>query len=309
MQLTVAICTWNRCDLLRQTLARMTELVVPGGVDWELLVVNNNSSDATDEVIASFAGRLPVRRLFEARPGKSNALNLAAREARGTYILWTDDDVLVDSQWIAEYHRAFLHWPDASIFGGAIDPWFAGTPPRWLQQALPRVGNVYATRDLGGEPLPLSDECLPYGANMAVRRADQLRYLYDPSLGPRPESVFGGEETKVLRAMLADGATGWYVPRARVRHYIAEHRQTTRYLRRYFLGYGEACARPAGERSELTVLGRPLWLWKQVVTEETRYRVRRLTSEPDVWIEDLISSSLSWGQFRAFASGGVRQAG
>ena len=57
-RLTVAICTWNRCHLLQQTLEEMTKMTVPTGVDWELVVVNNNCSDATDEVIASFARRL-----------------------------------------------------------------------------------------------------------------------------------------------------------------------------------------------------------------------------------------------------------
>src|SRR5512134_131488 len=105
MDLTVAICTWNRGELLRKTLEQMTELVVPPGVTWELLVVNNNSTDHTDAVAAGFRRRLPLRYLVEPTPGKSNACNLAVREARGDYILWTDDDVLVSPQWLAAYCR------------------------------------------------------------------------------------------------------------------------------------------------------------------------------------------------------------
>src|SRR6266536_6078206 len=92
MLITVAICTWNRCELLQTALEQLTRLLVPVDIEWELLVVNNNSTDATSSAIAPFASRLPVRELFEPKPGKSHALNLAIGEAAGDYILWTDDD-------------------------------------------------------------------------------------------------------------------------------------------------------------------------------------------------------------------------
>ena len=300
MRITVAVCTWNRCHLLQQTLEAMTKLLIPPGVEWEVLVVNNNSTDATDAVIAGFAGRLPMRRLFEPRPGKSNALNLAVGEARGEYILWTDDDVLVHPHWAAEYCRAFHRWPDAAIFGGTIEPWFAGRKqPSWLVQVFPRVAGVYAARDLGDQPLPFSRDVTPFGANMAVRAAEQARYRYDADLGPRHDRYSTGEETAMVQRMLDAGITGWWVPNARVRHYIPEHRQSTRYVRKFFVGHGEFLARQSSPRTGPTLLGRPLWLWKQAVTSEARYRLRRVASKPDVWIEDLIDASLSWGQFRA----------
>src|SRR5213593_3681732 len=118
MDLTVAICTWNRWRLLHQALEQMTKLVIPHDVEWELLVVNNNCTDATDRVIEEFASRLPLRRLFEPKPGLSNARNAAVREARGEYILWTDDDTQVDEHWVATYVRAFQQWPNAAFFGG-----------------------------------------------------------------------------------------------------------------------------------------------------------------------------------------------
>jgi glycosyltransferase involved in cell wall biosynthesis len=98
MVITVAICTWNRAALLDQTLAEMRNLRVPKGVDWELLVVNNNCIDDTDEVIAKHADKLPLRGLVEPKPGHSNARNRAMREARGEDVVWTDDDVRVSSE-------------------------------------------------------------------------------------------------------------------------------------------------------------------------------------------------------------------
>jgi glycosyltransferase involved in cell wall biosynthesis len=299
MEVTVAICTWNRHELLRQTLEQMTRVVVPPGITWEVLVVNNNCTDSTDAVLASFSERLPLRRLFEPFPGKSHALNHAVREAAGDYIVWSDDDVLFDEQWLAAYCRAFERWPDAAVFGGSILPWFAGTPPEWLRRTVTRLGGVYAVREPDAEPAPitLTPLSLPFGANMAVRTTDQRRFTFDTSLGPRPGNPFGGEETALVRAMLASGATGWWVPDARVRHYIAEHRQTTRYVRNYFLGYGRSLARDEPVPSGRTIFGRPVWLWRQLVEAEARYRLGRLARKPEVWIEDLITAGMSRGQF------------
>ena len=74
MRVSVAICTWNRAKLLDQTLSRMHQLLIPRGVTWELIVVNNNCTDETDEVLAEHARRLPLRRMYEQTPGKSHAL-------------------------------------------------------------------------------------------------------------------------------------------------------------------------------------------------------------------------------------------
>ena len=93
MHITIAICTWNRCKLLGQTLEQMTRLEIPPHVQWELLIVNNNSTDATSAMVASFSRRLPIRERFEPRPGLSHARNRALTESQGDYILWTDDDV------------------------------------------------------------------------------------------------------------------------------------------------------------------------------------------------------------------------
>jgi glycosyltransferase involved in cell wall biosynthesis len=301
MRITVAVCTWNRCHLLKQTLEQMTKLSIPAGVEWELLVVNNNSTDETDEVIESFAGRLPVRRLFEPKPGKSNALNLAVREAGGDYIIWTDNDVLVDTEWVAEYCRAFEQRPEAAVFGGTIEPWFEGTPPAWLRQILPRVINVYGTPDYGDEPVPFTKDIYPWGANMAVRAKEQAQFLYDTNLGPRPNSGLRGEEASMVQTMLAAGVVGWWIPQARVRHYVPKDIQTLEHLRGYYGGYGEYSAQQLPERAGQELFGKPRWLWRQAVEAELKYRLRRLLGRsPEVWIEDLITSSHGWGYLRAY---------
>ncbi|MGA7867880.1 MAG: glycosyltransferase, partial [Stellaceae bacterium] len=97
MFITIAICTFNRAEALSQTLESLMVMSVPNDISWEVLIVNNNSTDHTDDVISEYVGRLPVRRELEPQAGKSNALNRAIDVAKGDYIVWIDDDVLVDA--------------------------------------------------------------------------------------------------------------------------------------------------------------------------------------------------------------------
>lgn len=305
MRITVAICTWNRAPMLRQTLEQMTRLVVPVGVEWELLVVNNNCTDDTDAVLASFAGRLPVRRLFEPEAGQSNARNHAVREAAGDYILWTDDDVLVDERWIAEYCAAFERWPDAAFFGGPIEPWFTEPPSAWVERVLPLVPGAFAIRDIGRDTMPLGINTEPFGANMVMRTSVQRRYLYDPELGlswARRHSELRGDETAVIHAMMADGERGCWIPGARVRHYVPKERQSTRYLRRFFAGYGEYCGRHAPDEGAAMLFGRPRWYWRRAIEAELRYRVHRILAAPEVWVDDLRLAGQYWGELRGYAA-------
>src|SRR5947209_7995559 len=131
MKFTVAICTWNRASLLARTLEQLTRVEHPAGA-WEVLVVNNDSTDDTERVLDSFADGLPLRRAFEPRAGLSHARNTAVGVATGDYIVWTDDDVLVSAGWLDAYRRAVERWPEAAVFGGPVRPRFEGTPPPWM---------------------------------------------------------------------------------------------------------------------------------------------------------------------------------
>lgn len=296
MLLTIAVCTWNRSALLRQALTHMTSLVVPAGIDLEILVINNNCTDDTDAVIAEFGGPLPLRRLFEAKPGQSNARNNAVEHSRGDYILWTDDDVLVDPNWVAGYVEAIRTWPNGVVFGGPILPAFAVEPPIWLTEAWAKVANVYATRDLGAEPLRFDGEArTPFGANFVVRTPEQRTVRYDPELGLRPGGSLRGEETDVVSRLLALGH-GWWVPGASVRHYIPAERMTTRYIRSFCWGQGEYMAKTESPGNWPMWLGRPRWLWRQAISAEAAYRLHRVVAPATIWVHDLCAASTSWGR-------------
>ena len=285
--------------MLARTLERLLELRVPSDVEWQVLVVNNNSTDATPDVLQAFSKRLPLRSIFEPQPGLANARNRAIRETSADYLIWTDDDVLADPDWVAAYARAFRKWPDAAFFGGPIDPWFDGTPPPWLAEHWRRVENVFAVRQLGECPFPFDDTRVPYGANCAFRTDVQRGYPYDPDLGRRPGSNIGGEETQVMRQMLAAGCTGWWVPDAKVQHFIPRHRQSVRYVRQVVAGVGQVRWR---EWTPPQLIDAPRLLLRKALAAEARYRWSRLMDPPDVWLARLTEAAKAWGHLKAASS-------
>jgi hypothetical protein len=302
--ITVAICTWNRAHLLRQTLEQMTHLAaLPVGVSWELIVVDNACTDRTVDVLESFMGRLPLRRVFEPKPGQSNARNAAIAEARGGHIVWTDDDVLVDSEWLLAYARAFARYPEVAFFGGPVAAWFDAPPAAWLTAVLPRVGSAFAVREFDAHDEAITTTFLPFGANMAFRTNVLRTTRFDPRLGRVRTGMLSGEETAVMGHLLARGETGRWVSGAAVRHYIPPERQTIRYLRRYYSGSAATLALMPHEGPQSRMLfGRPRWVWRAAIQNEIAYRVRRLTSRPEIWIEDLKRASAAWGILRYPAS-------
>ena len=223
---TVAICTWNRANLLDQTLTQMRKLRIPADVEWELLVVNNNCTDDTDQVIVRNQDSLPLVRLFEPRQGLSNARNCAVAAARGELLLWTDDDVLVEPEWLSAYVAAAEKWPEAGYFGGAIDPWYECSPPRWLLENIKHVGGMFVIKDLGQEERFLCETEIPFGANMAFRSEILRENQFHPSLGRKRRRLHVGRGNHALwcaHRQGNEGRVGTAGPRQALRRQAAAH--------------------------------------------------------------------------------------
>jgi glucosyl-dolichyl phosphate glucuronosyltransferase len=305
VKLSVAICTRDRGDLLRQTLEHMAEaLRVPAGVRWELLVVDNGSSDHTTDVVQDLTGRLPIRSLREPRQGLSTARNTAVREAAGEYIIWTDDDVLVDPAWLEAYTDAFRRRPGAAIFGGVITPVFPEqNPPAWLGRIWPYVASAYAVCDLGPAEVPLTTRRLPYGANMAIRMAEQRLHSFSLALGHSGSARVGGEETALMRAILAGGAEGWWVPDARVGHVLPPSRLTLEYLQSFYFGRGQRL-RVDPEDHRGMRWGTSGWL-VQLAAAEAAYHAGRVLGVTGLYARGLRRRWIARGYLAGLPAGAV----
>jgi glycosyltransferase involved in cell wall biosynthesis len=257
MDISVVICTWNRADLLRATLEQMCNLRIPSGVSWELLVVNNNSTDHTDSVIASYVGRLPIRGLVEPRQGVCPAANCALAAAKGDLIIWTADDVLVDSEWLVAYSGAMREWPDAAFFGGPVFPWYESQPPAWLEDSKWVLRGVLAIKNYDDTVRPFVQEEGPIGNNLAIRRSINEQFPFDETLGYVGNRLGGGEDMDVLDRMTRAGMTGIWVGTAKIRHWVPRKRMTYKYIWDWSFAGGVQQAR-TGRIPGRSLLGMPL---------------------------------------------------
>ena len=260
---TVILTTFNRCEHLRTALDSLQRQRVPEGFEWEVLVVDNNSSDDTRQVIESFAAREPgrIRYLFEGRQGKTFALNTAIAQAKGATLAFTDDDVTLDPEWLASLVTRMREYRCGGA-GGRIVPTWTQPKPKWLETDGPfRLGSVVVSMDLVTIPSWFYDR-LPLGANMAIT-ADALRRvgLFRTDLGPTTGSLIRGEDSDICRRLLAAGERLLYVPDAVVFHPVDDRRVTRAYFERYYFDQGRALTREEGIAREAKLfVGVPRYL-------------------------------------------------
>jgi hypothetical protein len=243
MHLSIAICTWNRAESLDRTLAAMQNLQIPAGISWELLVVNNNCTDHTNEVVNRYLKHLPIRPLSQPRQGVSHAHNCAIAAAQGQYMICTDDDILVDPDWIAEYVKAFRAFPDAAFFGGTIDTRFAVEPPRCFNGLGSYRIALYGSLQLGPAIRLLAPGELPFGGNMAFRLDVLQKEKFSGQFGPKAGEMILAGETEMLQRLVAQGKFGVWVGTARVTHCIPREHITAEYIRKRLRCLGQTSVR------------------------------------------------------------------
>lgn len=236
---TIGICTWNRSELLKQTLESITKLNGRDPDTVEVLIVNNGSTDDTALMLRDFANQPGVRVVLETKLGHTYARNRLVREAHGDVILWTDGDVRLHPQWLNRYTEVIDVGDDFDFWGGPIIPVFLAGKPRWISQNYDLLAGCFAAKDLGNEPIELDSRHLPYGANFAVRTRLARNYLFDEQLGRRGTGCVGEDERDFLFRLLDKGHRGQWIPAASVEHLIPADRVRLAYIGRYFAGQAE----------------------------------------------------------------------
>ena len=241
---TVLIATYNRAALLHETLVSLTKMHVRPGRRWEVVVVDNNSSDDTRGVVERLQAAFPVplRYVFEGRQGRSSALNTGITVALGAVLAFTDDDVQVAPGWLDAACDA-LSGDDASLAyaGGPVRPIWEAPPPAWLDPARGDLWGTIAIQDHGPERFIYEDRRrVPLGANMATRREFfDVVGPFRADLGRSSGTLVLGQEVPeiLLRARHA-GLRGVYVPEMELHHHVPARRLTPEYFRKWWFGKG-----------------------------------------------------------------------
>jgi glycosyltransferase involved in cell wall biosynthesis len=256
---SVVIATFNRADFLDETLVSLRRMRVTPGLAWELIVVDNNSTDATRAVIERHVPGYPVplRYLFEAQQGRSSALNAGIAAARGRVLAFTDDDVQVVDGWLDAAVTGLRGDALVAYAGGPVRPIWESTPPQWLDLARGDLWGTIAIQDHGDEVFTYEERRrVPLGANMAAtRELFAVAGGFRPDLGRAAGRLLLGQEVpEWLMRVRAAGYRGTYLPAMEVRHHIPSRRLTPSYFRRWWFGKG--VSRAALERMQpVTELG------------------------------------------------------
>jgi hypothetical protein len=246
VDLTVAIPTYNGQKRLPEVLERLRTscqtTIYPQNFSWEVIVVDNNSTDDTAKVVqayqANWSKDYPLRYCFEPKQGAAFARKRAFEEARGTLVGFLDDDNIPAPDWIAAAYRFAQEHPEAGAYASQIHGVFEVTPPENFHRLAPFL----AITQRGSKPLRYEPQkrVLPPSAGLVVRKQVWLDTVPSQLVltGRTPNSMVTSEDLEMLSHIQANGWEIWYNPAMQIDHKIPYWRLERDYLIPFFRGIG-----------------------------------------------------------------------
>lgn len=235
--ITFIICTYNREKYIYECLSRLAKNSDQTG--WEIVLVNNNSTDNTAAECKRFEkdfSSINYRYFVETQQGLSFARNKGITEARSEWLVFLDDDAMVEEDYIANLKKHLADHPEAVAFGGQITPLFEDGEPAWYSKWS--MGFVSAI-DRGDKVHVFPDNKFPIGANMGIKLEilDKVG-VFNTELGRTGKNLLAGEEKDLFNRIRKMGGTILYYPNISVKHCIPGRRTTKDFVERLAYGVG-----------------------------------------------------------------------
>jgi len=264
--LSILMATHNGAGTLPRVLDAYTRLDYPAEA-WNVIIVDNASTDATRNLLADYAKRLPLSAVHTQERGKNRALNLALTYPLGDLVVLTDDDAVPTPDWLSQLAATANAQQDFDIFGGKIDPVWPDSTPAWISR-LVNLGATYAITPDDMREGPVSAAQI-WGPNMAVRRSVfDAGHRFDASVGPQAGQYIMGSEVEFTCRMEAQGHRAWFCADAHVGHIIRPRQIEREWIvqRAYRLGrhmfHQEASQIPV---TTARLFGSPRWKYRELV--------------------------------------------
>ena len=237
--LSIIICTYNREKYIYGVLQSLAQNNFPTHL-YEIVLVNNNSTDTTEEKCKAFQQDYPqvaFRYFIETNQGLSFARNRGIMEAQGDMLVFLDDDSFVNQDYLTNLDHYIKEYPDMIAFGGAITPLFeTGVTPAWLSKW---TYSWVSAINLGNSVTLFTGNTYPIGANMGFKTAYFEKYgSFNTSLGRSKKNMMGGEEKDLFNRCDRKTEKIYYLPNLKVQHVIPENRTTKAYIKRLGEGIG-----------------------------------------------------------------------
>lgn len=240
-RISLVIATFNGATRIGTTLHSLLTQSLSSEL-WEAVVVNNNSTDTTADVVREFMAAHPevaVVLTNELKQGLSHARNKGIEIAQGEIIAIIDDDEIASPQLLADYLHFFDTHPEAVAAGGRIVPLYANGRPEWMSRHTERP--IAGTLDLGDRIVPFPEGKYFGGGNMALRRSAIEKYgAFNPALGRRGTTLLGGEEKELYARLCDAGEKIFYIPTAYIQHVIPDAKLTRDYFERVCFRIGQS---------------------------------------------------------------------
>jgi glycosyltransferase involved in cell wall biosynthesis len=255
---TLLFATHNGAATLPTMLGALTQIEHPS--EWQVIVVDNASSDSTLQILESFREKLPLHILREPRRGKNSALNTGLQHASGDLIVFTDDDVIPHADWLSQMCKCAEANPDYDVFGGRILPHWSTDPDPVVMNNAP-LGVTYALtpdEQVDGPVFP----GLIWGPNMAVRKSVfAAGHRFNESVGPTGGNYIMGSETEFTIRIHRAGHKSWFCDAARVKHIIRTHQMSRDWVvkRAYRFGRNQWVQESGSGFSVPCIAGIPRW--------------------------------------------------
>lgn len=261
--ITVILCTYNRDKYIYNVLKSVAENDYPRS-EYEIVLVNNNSTDNTEAECRRFAADFPditFRYFVETQQGLSYARNCGIHNALGDLLVYVDDDATVNKDYLRTYADFFARNPHTMAAGGPILPVYETAEPAWMTHYTRQLvtGKLY----LGDKEREFPKGAFPGGGNSCYRKSvfDAVG-CFNVELGRKGNSLIGAEEKDLFDKMTTRGIKFYYLPTAILYHIIPEKKLTTDYFNRLTYGIGVSERYRTKQISQKKYLGR---LWKEAI--------------------------------------------
>jgi glycosyltransferase involved in cell wall biosynthesis len=249
--LSIVICTYNRADILAGAIESIVEQDFNPG-KYELLIIDNNSTDRTYAVVNEFKSRYGnIRYLFEPEQGLSHARNRGWRESRGSYVGYIDDDCRASPGWLKVAEGVIERFaPD--VFGGPYIAIYDGPKPQWF-----RYGSHIRFNE--SRRLEMDEYGALTGGNIFFRKSILERMNgFDPRFGVKGERTFRGEETALLNRLvqMEKGVILYYETTLIVYHLVSRERMKMRWAVKENFAGGQCAYLLSGEGGDKGIIGK-----------------------------------------------------
>jgi glycosyltransferase involved in cell wall biosynthesis len=263
--ISILFATYTRSDILVETLESFCSLNAKG-LDWEIIVVDNADDRETWRTVEKFHDRLTIKYLVETNKGKNSALNSAIPDAIGKLLVFTDDDVIADTNWLIEIWEGAQRWPKHMVFGGRILPKLPTQEVHIpMDRHHPLISGAYVIADWDLKEGVYSPDKV-WGPNMAVRsEIFQKGWRFNPDIGPSGNNYIMGSETEFVIRLAKAGYEPVYLPKALVYHQIRSEQLNSKWLYKRAFKIGRSSAFFKGVQNKPVFWGMPKHLLRKTI--------------------------------------------